>query len=472
MAGLSQLILQALRAKKGSLPVHLFCSIDQLPDKELESRFNSLSLAFKTDRLTLDKRLGIQERSRDLTEENIDKELRGLREAVETLNQLCNDEQVKTVIFKIQHHLNILEASVARLSGRAEVFGAVQQEKRMSRAMEVMIIHTENIRRLRGKEQSEVEEARRILSEKSQTTTAIGLDIGGLSDRRSASVSAALNNPRLTQRARSHSPSPSPNSLTQSSEKLDANTSSDARRRSEVVLPRCFGGIGSPPLTASSSMDSAGVFGDFLHHSTFSTSRQAGFENGEEPRQRFQSATANVTVRNVVSNSFRRASLERQKRLSQNSSTSSQLSRGNSSDQSVDKDQPNKISKQHSQEEEAYRQGYEEGLKASLGREIGELRNQQTTISSSLEQIMDRVDNMQQEDHQDELREETMAKVKDALGRLRVWMSNPNWSSTSLTLRHLVSGLVFFLAMLVVIFTFAPLIPSNITVRSHGQPAQ
>lgn len=69
-------------------------------------------------------------------------------------------------------------------------------------------------------------------------------------------------------------------------------------------------------------------------------------------------------------------------------------------------------------------------------------------------------------------REETMAKVKDALGRLRVWMSNPNWSSTSLTLRHLVSGLVFFLAMLVVIFTFAPLIPSNITVRSHGQPAQ
>lgn len=55
----------------------------------------------------------------------------------------------------------------------------------------------------------------------------------------------------------------------------------------------------------------------------------------QEPRQRFQSATANVTVRNVVSNSFRRASLERQKRLSQNSSTSSQLSRGNSSDQWV-----------------------------------------------------------------------------------------------------------------------------------------
>lgn len=34
---------------------------------------------------------------------------------------------------------------------------------------------------------------------------------------------------KLTQRARSHSPSPSPNSLTQSSEKLDVNTSSDVR---------------------------------------------------------------------------------------------------------------------------------------------------------------------------------------------------------------------------------------------------
>ena len=48
-----------------------------------QSRFNSLSLAFKTDRLTLEKRLGIQERSRDIAEQNIDKELQGLRDAAD-----------------------------------------------------------------------------------------------------------------------------------------------------------------------------------------------------------------------------------------------------------------------------------------------------------------------------------------------------------------------------------------------------
>ena len=46
---------------------------------------------------------------------------------VQFLNQMCIDERVKEVISKIQHHLDVLEHSVARVSSRAEVFGAVQQ---------------------------------------------------------------------------------------------------------------------------------------------------------------------------------------------------------------------------------------------------------------------------------------------------------------------------------------------------------
>ena len=48
-----------------------------------QSKFTSLSLAFKTDKITLEKRLEIQERSRDIAEENVAKELKGLREAWE-----------------------------------------------------------------------------------------------------------------------------------------------------------------------------------------------------------------------------------------------------------------------------------------------------------------------------------------------------------------------------------------------------
>lgn len=49
----------------------------------LKNKFTSLSLAFKTDKITLEKRLEIQERSRDIAEENVAKEIKGLREALE-----------------------------------------------------------------------------------------------------------------------------------------------------------------------------------------------------------------------------------------------------------------------------------------------------------------------------------------------------------------------------------------------------
>ena len=42
----------------------------------------SLSLAFKTDKLTLDKRIELHQRARDITEQNIEQELEGLKEAM------------------------------------------------------------------------------------------------------------------------------------------------------------------------------------------------------------------------------------------------------------------------------------------------------------------------------------------------------------------------------------------------------
>ena len=48
----------------------------------LQEKFISLALAFKTDKMTLEKRIELHERSRDIAEQNVDKELEGLNEAL------------------------------------------------------------------------------------------------------------------------------------------------------------------------------------------------------------------------------------------------------------------------------------------------------------------------------------------------------------------------------------------------------
>ncbi|KAK6169887.1 hypothetical protein SNE40_020859 [Patella caerulea] len=170
-------------------------SADNLPEKEVENKFNALSLAFRTDRLTLDKRLEIQERARDISEQNVDQELHGLREAVETLNRLCSDTQIREVITKIRNHIDVLEQCAARVSSRAEVLGAVQQERRMCRAMEVMIVHVDNQKRLYEKDHSELEEARKVLQDRPFGSL---YGDGPTETRRSMSVCVANGGPRVS----------------------------------------------------------------------------------------------------------------------------------------------------------------------------------------------------------------------------------------------------------------------------------
>lgn len=141
-----------------------FCCED-LSEQETENKFLSLSLAFKTDKLTLNQRLQIQKNSRDLAEENIQKELNSLKEVSELMVQQTNDLQVREGVNSIQHYVEILQQAVARISGRAEVFGAVQQEQRMSQAMEVMLAYVENLKRIQERDHLELEEAKKALTE-------------------------------------------------------------------------------------------------------------------------------------------------------------------------------------------------------------------------------------------------------------------------------------------------------------------
>ncbi|XP_022245525.1 uncharacterized protein LOC106462521 [Limulus polyphemus] len=96
-------------------------------EKEIEKKFSSLSLAFKTDKLTLNKRLELQQRQRDTAEENIESEIQALRTSLNTLNQLSTCHEMRELISNTQQQVDVLQQSTSRVSSRAEVYGAVQQ---------------------------------------------------------------------------------------------------------------------------------------------------------------------------------------------------------------------------------------------------------------------------------------------------------------------------------------------------------
>ena len=59
----------------------------------------------------------------------------------------------------------MLQQSLSRVSSSSEQFGAVQQEGRVATAVEIVLLHVENLKRSYEKEHNELEEARRILIE-------------------------------------------------------------------------------------------------------------------------------------------------------------------------------------------------------------------------------------------------------------------------------------------------------------------
>ena len=70
-----------------------------------QSKFASLSLAFRTDKLTVDQRTSVQERARDLAEKNVDRELQSIREAVEVGHSSVLQELLQNRCFSYMYTL-------------------------------------------------------------------------------------------------------------------------------------------------------------------------------------------------------------------------------------------------------------------------------------------------------------------------------------------------------------------------------
>uniref|UniRef100_A0A8C3AVK5 Lymphoid-restricted membrane protein n=1 Tax=Cyclopterus lumpus TaxID=8103 RepID=A0A8C3AVK5_CYCLU len=153
-----------------------------------QAEFQRLALGFKCDMFTLEKRLRLEERSRDLAEENVRREVSSCQGLLQALTPLCEDDnQSMEIIQRLQKNLDILIQSMARVSSRSEMLGAIHQESRIGKAVEVMIQHVENLRRMYTKEHAELLELREALMQNERSfgsQTERGRVVTGSSTRR------------------------------------------------------------------------------------------------------------------------------------------------------------------------------------------------------------------------------------------------------------------------------------------------
>ncbi|NXJ82349.1 LRMP protein, partial [Trogon melanurus] len=139
------------------------------------AEFLRLSLGFKCDLFTLDKRVRLEKRSRDLAEENLKKEITNALKMLEALGPLCEeDNQAQAIIKKLWKSLQFLSQYASQVASRAEMLGAINQESRVSKAVEVMIQHVENLKRMYAKEHAELEELKQVLLQNERSFSSLG----------------------------------------------------------------------------------------------------------------------------------------------------------------------------------------------------------------------------------------------------------------------------------------------------------
>ncbi|KAF1390556.1 hypothetical protein PFLUV_G00059270 [Perca fluviatilis] len=137
----------------------------EMSEKDLETAFCQIALAFRCDQYTLKQRLQAEEHARNLAEENIQLELTRGRETLETLKGLCLDSKRSMILQRLELSLDILGGTVERISNTAEVLGAVHQEARVSHEVELMVAHVENLRRQHERNVLELEEAKKTIQQ-------------------------------------------------------------------------------------------------------------------------------------------------------------------------------------------------------------------------------------------------------------------------------------------------------------------
>ncbi|XP_030650607.1 protein MRVI1 isoform X3 [Nomascus leucogenys] len=237
MPNISDVLLRKLRVHK-SLPG----SAPPLTEKEVENVFVQLSLAFRNDSYTLESRINQAERERNLTEENTEKELENFKASITSSASLWHHCEHRETYQKLLEDIAVLHRLAARLSSRAEVVGAVRQEKRMSKATEVMMQYVENLKRTYEKDHAELMEFKKLANQNSSRSCGPSED-GVPRTARSMSLTLGKNMPR---RRVSVAVVPKFNALN-----LPGQTPSSSPIPSLPVLSESPNGKGSLPVTSA-----------------------------------------------------------------------------------------------------------------------------------------------------------------------------------------------------------------------------
>uniref|UniRef100_A0A8D0CAF3 Inositol 1,4,5-triphosphate receptor associated 1 n=1 Tax=Salvator merianae TaxID=96440 RepID=A0A8D0CAF3_SALMN len=191
MPNIPDSLLRKLRVHT-SLPA----SSPPLTEREVENVFVQLSLAFRNDSYTLESRINQAERERNLAEENTEKELENFKAAIMSSASLWHHSEHRDMYQKLLEDVAVLHRLACRLSSRAEMVGAVRQEKRMSKATEVMMQYVENLKRTYEKDHAELMEYKKLANQNSsrsygspedgvpRTSRSMSLSIGKMPRRR------------------------------------------------------------------------------------------------------------------------------------------------------------------------------------------------------------------------------------------------------------------------------------------------
>ncbi|NXA22402.1 MRVI1 protein, partial [Ibidorhyncha struthersii] len=235
MPSIPDVLLRKLRVHK-SLPG----SSPPLTEKEVENVFVQLSLAFRNDSYTLESRINQAERERNLTEENAEKELENFKAAITSSAHLWHHYEHREAYQKLLEDIAVLRRLAARLSSRAEMVGAVRQEKRMSKATEVMMQYVENLKRTYEKDHAELMEFKKLANQNSsrsygasedgvpRSSRSMSLTVGKNLPRRRVSVAVVpkFNSLNIPGQSPTASPIPSMPSLSESSNNGKSNLTS------------------------------------------------------------------------------------------------------------------------------------------------------------------------------------------------------------------------------------------------------
>ncbi|XP_059508065.1 inositol 1,4,5-triphosphate receptor associated 1 isoform X6 [Stegostoma tigrinum] len=313
--------LKVHRSLPGGLP--------PLTEKEVENTFIQLSLAFKNDSYTLEARLGLAERERNLAEENTEKELENFKAEMKSSTSLWIHSDQRDAQQRLLETITVLQRLAVRLSGRAEMVGAVRQEKRMSKATEVMMQYVENLKRMYEKDHAELTEFKKLANQNSNRT------YGPYGDSSDDGV------PRT---ARSMS--------------LTLGKTVPRRRVSVAVVPKFINFPGQPAIVTVAEPNSNGG------------SSNPATSNTTSPSSSSTMNVCNSSGINMYSSPTLAPLIEHGK---QNGDKENECP-------TPGKVQPVKVEITSSEtkariEEEAYNKGYQEGLKAQLSQEQKELHD-------------------------------------------------------------------------------------------------